>query len=357
MNVFWKLKNESEKRFMSKKIYVYNPYANVTVAREYISTIQAAVESLQIETVEIQSLEKQNKKNRHGIIVAAVQDATKAKKHGYFPVITWVQGIIPEESYMRNSSKFRSFVLSCIEKKGLKDSDFLFYVSDAMANHFERKYHFSTQRCYMMPCFNSAMDKASFMTDGKYINNTFLYAGSIDPWQCFDETLYLFKEIEARVPNATLRIMTSQQEQAKQKAEQIGIKNYTVGFAPGNQIVQEMANAKFGFSLRRDHPVNNVATPTKLSTYVTNGVIPVYSQYVRDFCSKSKENRFAVQADEENAYGIEKIVSLCEQEISAEEVWNEFGRAYGNYYSRDYHIARISEIFRGYLSSGEEDNG
>ena len=331
---------------MMSEICIYHPYSNVTVTAEYVAIIKEAIEALGVSTVPIKQLEKQDKKNPKGVVVIVAGDATKAKKCGYSPVITWVQGIIPEESYMRHSSKLRSFVLSYIEKKGLRNSNFVFYVSDAMADHYKRKYGFHTDNSYIMPCFNSVMNKNSFMTDGKYEQNTFLYAGSIDPWQCFDEMLHLFKQIEMRVPNAKLRIMTAQQEQARQKAEEIGIKNYMVGFAPGDKIVQEMANAKFGFSLRKNHPVNNVATPTKLSTYVTNGVIPIYSQYVCDFSSKSKDNPYAVRADADNEYGLEQIVTLCNEIIVAEDVWNAFDSSYGNYYSRLYHMEHISEILR-----------
>lgn len=46
---------------------------------------------------------------------------------------------------------------------------------------------------------------------------------------------------------------------------------------------EALADVKFGFVLRNDVPVNRVATPTKLSSYLSAGVIPVFSKYLKDF--------------------------------------------------------------------------
>lgn len=46
---------------------------------------------------------------------------------------------------------------------------------------------------------------------------------------------------------------------------------------------QEMKKAKFVFCIREDIAGNHVATPTKLSSYVCNGVFPVYSSCMKAF--------------------------------------------------------------------------
>lgn len=53
-------------------------------------------------------------------------------------------------------------------------------------------------------------------------------------------------------------------------------------------MTDTLRDVKFGFVLRDDIAVNNVATPTKLSSYLSAGVIPIYSSALKDFYEKTK---------------------------------------------------------------------
>ena len=326
------------------KLYIHNPYSNTTVTEDYVDTIKCAFHAAGYETERILTLVKMPKGNDASVLVVANADATRARRLGYSRVYLWVQGIIPEESYMRNSSRLRSFILSRIEKKGLKSADFTFLVSHAMHTHFKDKYGMNLEDFYVMPCFNSHIDEKRFMHTDKYKNNLFLYAGGLDAWQCFDETVALYKRIEDEVPNATLRVLTKNREAAERVIRAHGVRSYSIDFRPLECMPEELEAAKFGFSLRRSHPVNHVSTPTKLSSYVSCGVIPIYSKYVKDFASISAGMKYAVASDEEDGYGIERIVELCRADIAPLAVLEEYRSRYGEYYSKDYHIKEISKI-------------
>ena len=101
------------------QLNIYNPYKNVVVTKEYISTIEAAFKSSGYEVSYVNSLQRQKKDAGCDVLVIAVKDAIEARRKGYRKVFLWVQGIIPEESYMRNKSWLRHRVLSFIEKKQL----------------------------------------------------------------------------------------------------------------------------------------------------------------------------------------------------------------------------------------------
>lgn len=329
------------------ELQIYDPYKkNVTVTKEYILTIAKGFENAGYRIKFIDQLTKQEKNNSVEVLVVATKDATKAKKMKYKKVYCWVQGIAPEESYMRHRSKLRFYILSQIEKRGLKSSDFIFYVSDAMKKFFLDKYNYNNN-CYIMPCFNTEIEKSSFFEADKYKKNLFLYAGGLDPWQCFEKTVALYKKVEEVVPNSEIRILTKQKEDAEDILRKYGIKRYSIDFKDFKEMKSEMSKAKFGFSLREKHPVNYVSTPTKLSTYTSYGVIPIYSKNVDDFSNIVKDGHYVIRSDEDNEYGLDKIIELCNEDIKAEEVYLEFQTLFGKYYNKEYHIKQITNLILG----------
>ena len=325
------------------KAYIYNPYNNNTVTDVYVSTVADAFVKAGYEIEKVGALIKQSKNSNATVFVVAVKDAIIAKLKGYKNIYLWVQGIAPEESYMKHNSKLRYAVLSLIERTGLACADFSFFVSNAMLEHFKKKYGYKKDNYYIMPCFNSEIDEKSFKYEGKYKNNVFLYAGGLDVWQCFEQTAQLYKKIEDAIPNTTFRVLTKDKNTAESIMKKYNILSYSIDFKPSEQVVEEMAKAKFGFSIRQEHPVNAVSTPTKLSTYISNGVIPIYSKYVLDFHSLIKDSSFSVCVEEGLDGNIEKIKEFCLSNISAEDVLEQYKQIFGNYYSREFHINNISK--------------
>ena len=320
-------------------IDVYNPYSNTVVTDKYFSVITSAFVSLNIKVNTINSFLE--KKSSH-IVVTSIKDSITAKKKGYKYVFLWLQGIIPEESYLRNHSKLRKKFLSVLERRGLEASDFVFYVSNAMRNHIIRKYNYNNPAYYIMPCFNDEIYKPAFYTEGKYCNNVFLYAGSLDAWQCFEDTVCIYKLIEQKVKKCSFRILTKDQERANQILSQYDIKNFSISFVSPDKIGDEMKNAKFGFSIRKDDPVNRVATPTKLSTYISYGVLPIYSECIEGFNEIAKENKFCIKYNDES--DLSHIIDCCNDEIDANEVYNKIKLTFGNYYSASFHSSQIEKI-------------
>ena len=330
---------------MIDRIDFYYPYSNSVVTNTYFSILFSAFEHCGIECNIISSL---NEKTCDTILVSAAQDATRAKGRGYTTVIIWIQGIIPEESYMRNHSRLKRKVLSFIEKRGLKNSDIVFYVSSAMKDHFKAKYGYDNKRYYIMPCFNEELHEEAFYAKEKYKNNVFLYAGSLDAWQCFIETAALYASIEKTVKNCSFRVLTKDRNTATRIIKEQGIQNYTVDYVPADKIGVEMEKAKFGFSIRLDDPVNRVATPTKLSTYIAYGVIPIYSKCLHGFDETAHDNQFCICLDrDENS--MQRLIDMCYTEIKPEEVYKQMKESFGKYYSSSYHVEHITEVLREWL--------
>lgn len=252
-------------------------------------------------------------------------------------VIYWVQGIAPEESYMRNQSKIRSVILSLFEKRALKSSDFVVFVSDYMRIHFEKKYRmtFPEDKYYVMPCFNTPIFESSFEYNDKYTNNVFTYIGSMSPWQNFDNILKVYEEIEKLgLPNTKLEIYTSEKDIALEKIKNTAIFNYSIDYVKNEELHRVLSKVKYGFILREDNEVNRVSTPTKISTYLANGVIPIYSKCLSSFRDIARNMQYAIVEEEI----INKVIELSSITINKEDIYREYKRLFDTYYSPEHNI-------------------
>ncbi len=210
--------------------------------------------------------------------------------------ILWVQGVTPEESYMRNQSKIRFWIWNVLEKYVVKHAKMLLMVSDEMLQHYESKYKLSLkEKTVVMPCFNELSIVDDAFSQNKYDENTFTYVGSLHKWQCFEETLSLYSIIEKNSKTPTkLYVYTFEQERAIRLIQQYEIKNVEVSYVDKEQLSEKLKYIKYGFVLRQDCIVNKVATPTKFSNYLSNGIIPIYSDVLKSFAEYDRANNIGI---------------------------------------------------------------
>ena len=243
---------------------------NSEVTDFYLETVASALEKagFATTTVSAESVKEcvaAHARSEDWFLSSNAMETCRLYLQGARNVILWCQGIIPEESYLRNGSKGKSTILSLIEKSALKKAAFCLFVSDDMRRHYETKYGLSFEgRCFVMPCFNSMFEQGSFFAEGKYDSPTFAYVGSMAAWQCFEETVALYKELESRLPGAFLKVLTFNQAGAREILRAKGVERYEVGCVPPEKVAGELAKVAYGFVIREDDPVNRVATPTKV---------------------------------------------------------------------------------------------
>lgn len=267
--------------------------------------------------------------------------------------ILWCQGVIPEESCLRNKSKLRVTILSLIEKWALAKASFCLFVSDEMRLHYEKKYEMDfSGRYFIMPCFNTTLKPDAFRTKGKYSYPTFAYVGSLTAWQCFEETVDLYRAIELRVPHTRLKVLTFEQDKALAILKSKGVKNFEVGCVPPEKVPEELSNVSYGFVIREDNIVNRVATPTKLSSYMSAGVIPVYSECLRSFTDFARTLHFALPVD--GLVSASYLAKRCAEPVNGEDVLNEYRRVFDSYYSREYYVERLAPLLDRVLAGGRE---
>lgn len=264
---------------------------------------------------------------------------------GYKRQLYWVQGSSPDESFMRNHSYIRKFFISCIELFALEKAKCVFMVSQGMLNHYKKKYHKDySYKTYIMPCYNDRIEIANFKTPGKYTNNVFCYVGGLSVWQCFPETVAFYKRIEDKIPNAEFRVFTPDVDKANKIMEEAGLKRYSAKFVKSDELSKELAECKFGFILRSKSPVNYVATPTKLSNYLANGLIPIVSDSVEYFKEVLTDCKYTVVLSDN--LDNRRVLDLVQQTIDTTELIDEYLRIFNTYYNDDLHVENISKIMR-----------
>lgn len=332
-------------------IYIVRRTGNATVTSNNFDILRDASSGIGCNVIDFSSLKNSIKKGKNNdvyIVTTAVDAVLLAICHRR-NILYWSQGIAPEESYLYHKSKLRFKILSWIEKKALKSSKVCLLVSNAMKNHYENKYKIQIINTYIFPCFNTSICKEAFFEKGKYENNIFAYAGALSLWQCFDETLQIYKSFEdIQLPNTKLIILTKDQKQAEEKIRSYGIKNYEVGYTSKEELPKILAKAKFGFVIRKEDPINVVSTPTKISTYLSCGLIPIYGDCIQSFKDVSNEMKYCVSWD--NSTGsISKIKSFMTERIEPTNIFNEYNKVFSSYFSYDYHVGNIREIIKSII--------
>jgi hypothetical protein len=175
------------------------------------------------------------------------------------------------------------------------------------------------------------------------IKRFFTYVGSLDVWQCFDETIELYKEIESKLCDTKLRVYTFDVESARRRIIEKEIKNYSVERVPKNEVANRMNEVSYGFVIRKDNIINRVATPTKLSTYLASGVIPIFSDCLQDFYNLSKAMKYVYAVP--SIVDVDSIIEFCRKPIIVNEIKEEYKAVFNSYYSKEKYIKEISSFF------------
>ncbi len=265
---------------------------------------------------------------------------------GHRNLVYWYQGVTPEENFLLFKKKWKYYVYSYIEKLSLKVVKHKIGVSTYIFKHFEKKYKIELKKSelFVMPCFNSIFNEENFSVPGKYEKNIFCYAGSTRAWQGIDKFLSLYAEIEKKYENVFLKIYSNDIYLVNQLAKETGIKNYMIDCVSPDQIDDALSDCKFGFIIRDDDIINNVATPTKFATYLANGIIPIYSSSIHSYRDLSSKYRFLCCVD--NDIAIDNIMPYMNNNVDKEEIKKEYKKIFNDFYNTDSYIMKLIEFLK-----------
>ena len=199
--------------------------------------------------------------------------------------VYWAQGVSAAEARMSINSitSFTRFIFRAFtEPIAVRESDLLFCVSERMVQYYTEVYRLRNKnKCVIIPCYNLPLSDTFVLA--QYETPSFVYAGGYNIWQGINFMLAVYSRVEKAIPNSKLTILSSQKEQFSKSIESFGIKNYEIKYVPLKQLSEELHKHKYGFIIRDNNIVNNVSTPTKMNSYLSNYIIPIFSDAVDSF--------------------------------------------------------------------------
>ncbi len=330
---------------IEKVVYFYEKRVrNVTAL--YYKIVLSALEKNNVEIIPVPECEKKyvNFPKSTYFYISGIKDFISLYRWGYRNFIFWFQGVEPEERYMFNHSKIKTYVFSLLEKMALKKSNYRIGVTEALFEHYRNKYKLDLPRdkYFIMPCFNTLLNPDSFKSQGKYKHNVFCYAGGLQPWQGVEHIFSIYEKIEAKYRDrVSIRIFSKELEGTKALLTHYQIKNYSIECVAEENMDKALAECKYGFIVREDNVVNNVAAPTKLSAYLANGVIPIFTSSIKAYKALSDQYSYLCCMDDmKDLQSIERIMSI---DLSYDDILKEYSKIFDEYYNVDKYISNLSE--------------
>ena len=265
--------------------------------------------------------------------------------------IFWSQGIDPEESMMRENNLLKYYLKSFIEYIVLSLPSFKLFISSAMLNHYEQKYNFADKNYMIMPCYNLHYSEPLKKNLNRYQNPSFVYAGSLSVWQNIEETLQIYKFIESKIHNATLTLLTKENEKAKKLIKKYDIKCANVKYVDLKNLNSELLKYKYGFLIRKDNLVNNVATPTKMNSYLACGLVPIFTNAITDYKDNINLNGFSLRMRSDSSIEeiAEKIIDFENSKTDFSDFDIEIKKVFNEYYNDNKYIEKIKVRLKEYL--------
>lgn len=199
-----------------------------------------------------------------------------------------LHGAYPEETYYSHCSqaKISSIVqlLDHYERKLINGVDIVICQSEAMRKHLCAKHKVQPQKFLVYQCgvnmlkfshdekLGSLARKTLNISKDDYV---FVYLGGLHSWQLIDDVFLIYKKISIIVENTKLLVITSGPlKTVCDKASNYGVDivNLRVLSVPHHKVPMYLSACDFGFLLREDTLLNQVACPTKLGEYLACGV-------------------------------------------------------------------------------------
>lgn len=209
-------------------------------------------------------------------------------------------------------------------KDTIKSADYAFVVSDEEIKEVKSFCPNNKLRFIKVYCgAYDDIDRATYFTTRKKIREkfefskstlAFVYSGSTDRWQKFDETLELFNRIHTIYKDSKFAFYMNLDSEAKKKVNSVlGKDNVIVRWVDPDEMKNELTAFDCGVLLRDDRWTNRVAFPNKFSDYVCCGLGLVLSKSLREPYKLARKYNIEL-LDLDN---LEKSLNdLCEQRTS-----------------------------------------
>lgn len=114
-------------------------------------------------------------------------------------------------------------------------------------------------------------------------NQVFVYCGGMAAYQCFPETVALFRRLHQQAPSRRLLVVTPRLEAARPHLAGLPPDSFTLLSARHGEVNGYLNAADVAFLLRETNAINVVAAPTKFAEYCLTGLPVIVTEGVPDY--------------------------------------------------------------------------
>ncbi len=202
-----------------------------------------------------------------------------------------LHGVVPEENELVGLNFRASIFNRCERLIFAKNDTTIITVTDTMREYYKKKYPWSKVKFIKYTIFPNNLSQ---YVDGEDLKNSkvhIVYSGNLQKWQNIDLMLETMEKMKGN-RNYVFHLLTGEPQQLERLvAERMGYsEQISIRSLPPSQLAEVYCECHYGFVLREDIVVNNVACPTKIIEYMNYGIIPiVLSDNIGDFGSYGYE--------------------------------------------------------------------
>lgn len=318
--------------------------------RYYINIISTVIEVNGYKSMTVHKLSAI--KSPDLIITVTEKCFLKAFLRFHSKTIYWAQGVGAEERKLtiKNCFDIKSIIgyvgRLVSESLAINRATIVFCVSQRQVDYYKEKFGYkpNKDRLIIMPCYNSKLTPV--FTPSQYEKPVFTYAGNASSWQGVDFMLDVYKEVENRLPDARLKLYSGDKEFFVAKLNERHIINYEINYVSVDILQNELHKCKYGFIIRDNSIVNQVATPTKMNSYLASYLIPIFSETVGDFKENIKLGEFTIMCK----YPLD-AKTVADEILKFETSQHDFNtfkeyveRVFDNHYNDARYIERINFV-------------
>lgn len=222
-------------------------------------------------------------------------------------VIWDVHGIIPEELKYANRKRYVVKVYSLLEKIVANNVPKIVVVTETMKKHLLRKYPRCNARFYTYPILPITVREEEYNSGDEVV---ILYSGNVQAYQNIPlmiESIASVQDVfQQNSRKVRFEILTGAPDRMKALFKQGGMKdtpNIKIHSVDPSRLSSYYTAAHYGYVLRDDVDLNNVACPTKLTEYLAYGLTPiVLSPNIGDFREMGYQYIEVDKIDQEQLY-------------------------------------------------------
>jgi len=268
-------------------------------------------------------------------------------KHPGARLIHWFQGIeAVERRFLHGGWRGwgRYVIWSALEYLVLRKARVKLFVSEEM-RRFLGDDRLGKGQSLSFPCYNADPLPQAVGPADRYAALNLVYAGSLYKWQRVEDVLATFKLLSQARPDASLTLFTREVERARALCRSMGLERVQVASVSPEELVQALQRFSHGFILREDIAINRVSTPTKLSTYMAAGVIPVLTEATPALSHilEAVPYKVIVREPTDHREIADRLLAMTQAAPSPAQVHEAFASVFSSHFSDAVHARRIAE--------------